>query len=319
MSTKGIASSVPHRGRRPLLPTEVVLRAHRDRPVERGPAQGTILVFGADGHVRDLITRALGPAFVVLADADTAYSEARNNEAAAAVVATRLYLPGRRTRVFARDRLRRRMSHHQTLMRDLRRAGIPRLIVLSSAFLYDDDGATELAPGAPVFPAGETMDAWAAEQSALDFAQLGGDVVTLRPGWTYYDRDRLSGEITTAASRGWKLVEGPGGAYVPAISAQSVASAVPHALNAIPGTYNLMGDSRVTQNDITEVLGDATQRSLHSLDYPGWREGSTLFGASRRLGGGDLSEATTWRDESRGLLPHLFELSRRANHTGGNR
>lgn len=273
------------------------------------PQHGSVLVVGAGGYLRDIVARALGDS-VVDAAGDVALRDQQAREVTAAVVLTDLHVPGLRTRFAAGSRFRRRRSHYRRLVRSLHDAQVSRLVVVSSAFLYG--AGNELSPTAPIVPAPETLDAWAAEEAARNFSALGGQVVVLRPGWTYYNSDGLTREVVAAANRGWQLIEGSSAALVPAISAGAVAAAVPLALHAPPGVHNLVGDRGITQSDVNAVLRAASGRRLHSLSYPGWRGDSTLFGASRQLSGPGFPEESPLTTPSIGLLPHLFDIVRTA-------
>lgn len=283
------------------------------------PGSGSVLLVGGDGYVRGLITRVLASRLVRTSADDLVLRDGPRGDIAAAVILTDLQVPGLRTRWSAGARLRRRRSHYRRLVRNLHDAQVPRLVVVSSAFLYGDGGGRDLSPTAPITPAAETVDAWAAEEAARSFAQSGGQVVTLRPGWTYFNSDGLTREVVAAANRGWQLIEGPSAAFVPAVSAAAVAAAVPLALRASPGVHNLVGDRGITQYDVNEILRAASGRKLHSLSYPGWRSGSTLFGASRQLNGTAFYEETSWAKPPGDLLTHLYDVVSTARHSGGSR
>jgi len=173
--------------------------------------------------------------------------------------------------------------------------GAARVIVLSTAFVYDDDRGAPLRPGAPTVTAAETSAATAAEQAARMFTGAGGDCVVLRLGWTCGAGDAITRRVLAAASRGWRLIDGDPGACVAMLAEPDAASAVEAALFAAPGTYNVTDGWPITQSALNTRLEAAAGRLLHGLDEPRWGEGGVLFGPSRKITSAAFTTLTGWR------------------------
>jgi hypothetical protein len=177
-----------------------------------------------------------------------------------------------------------------------RRRGAARIIVLSTAFRYDDDDGEPLHPGSPTLAAAETSPAAAAERAARLFTSLGGDSVVLRLGWTYSREEAITHRVLAAARRGWRLIDGDPGAWVAMIAEPDAARAVRPALTVPPGTYNVTDGCPVTQGMLNARLEAALGQTLHSLDDLGWYDG-ILFGPSRRITDRTFGDLTGWQPQ----------------------
>ena len=173
--------------------------------------------------------------------------------------------------------------------------GAARVIVLSTAFVYDDDRGVSLTPGAPTVSAAETSAATAAEQAARLFAGIGGECVVLRLGWTCGPQEAITRRVLAAARRGWRLIDGDPGASVAMLAEADAALAVRPALTAPPGTYDVTDGWPITQSALTDRLEGAVGRLLHSLDDPRWGACGVLFGRSRRITSTAFTTRTGWR------------------------
>jgi hypothetical protein len=178
-----------------------------------------------------------------------------------------------------------------------RKHGAARIIVLSTAFRYDDDRGVALYPGSPTLTAAETAQAAAAEAGARLFSRLGGESVVLRLGWTCGREDAITRRVVSAARRGWRLVDADPAAWVPMIAEADAARAVRPALTVPPGTYNLTDGCPVTQGMLNARLEAAAGQALHGLDDPGWSYRGALFGRSRKITGTAFGALTGWRPQ----------------------
>ena len=179
-----------------------------------------------------------------------------------------------------------------------RRHGAARVIVLSTAFRYDDDDGLPLHPGSPTLAAAETSPAAAAERAARLFAGLGGDSVVLRLGWTCSREEAITRRVLSAARRGWRLIDADPGAWVSMIAEPDAARAVRPALTVPSGTYNVTDGFPVTQGMLNAHLEAALDRPLHSLDELGWGANGILFGPSRRIADRTFGDLTGWQPQA---------------------
>jgi hypothetical protein len=178
---------------------------------------------------------------------------------------------------------------------DAREHGAARVVVLSTVFRYDDDRGLPLQPDWPTLTAAETAPAAAAEQAARLFAELGGDSVVLRLGWTFSGGEAITRQVVSAARRGWRLIDGDPAAWVAMITESDAARAVLPALTVTPGTYNVTDGCPITQGMLNTRLETALGRDLHSLDDPHWGYNGTLFGPSRKIADVAFGHLTGWR------------------------
>ena len=179
-----------------------------------------------------------------------------------------------------------------------RHHGAARVVVLSTAFRYDDDDGLPLHPGSPTLEAAETAPAAAAERAARLFTSLGGDSVVLRLGWTYSREEAITRRVLSAARRGWRLIDADPGAWVAMIAQPDAARAVRLALTVPPGTYNVTDGVPVTQGMLNARLEAALGRPLHSLDELAWGADGSLFGPSRRIADHTFGDLTGWQQQA---------------------
>jgi hypothetical protein len=267
--------------------------------------RGLFVLIGDPTPLRAAVALRLRTAAALLACLDTPASLAPALSAAAAgetglngatvVFVTVPRPPGLATRLRQRLRAPALARDFEQAVMDAREHGACRVIVLSTAFRYDDDRGLPLHPGSPTLTAAETAAAAAAEQAALLFTSLGGDSVILRLGWTVGPGEAITRQVLSAARRGWRLIDGDPAARIAMIAEPDAARAVLPARTAPPGTYNLTDGSPVTQAALNTRLATALGRDLHSLDDPGWGGGSALFGPSRTITDAAFSGLARWR------------------------
>lgn len=189
-----------------------------------------------------------------------------------------------------------------------REHGTARVIVLSTAFRYDDDRGVPLHPGSPVLNAPETAQAAAAEAAARLFGSLGGDCVVLRLGWTCGRDEDITRRVLSAARHGWRLIDGDPGAWVPMVGEADAARAVLPAFAVPPGTYHVTDGCPLTQGLINAWLEDAGCQALHGLDDPRWACGGALFGRSRRITDAAFGTLTGWHPQAAPAVASLAAM-----------
>jgi hypothetical protein len=233
---------------------------------------------------------------LALSPADSLPAAADDRLAGATVVfVTVPRLPGLASRLrhrFGSKGLAAGFEHAASTARGL---GATRLVVMSTAFRYDDDGGLPLNASSPVLAAPETAPAAAAERAAGLFASLGGDSVVLRLGWTYDSAESITRRVMGAARRGWQLIDGDPAAWIAALAEPDAARAVLPALTIAPGTYNVTDGTPVTQAMLNARLTAARSRPLHPLDDADWGSVGALFGVSREITDATFAQATGWR------------------------
>jgi nucleoside-diphosphate-sugar epimerase len=172
------------------------------------------------------------------------------------------------------DRLRTDAS--AAIARAAADAGVRRLVQESIAFVYADGGEAWLDEDAPVLGGGVTTTALTAERNAREL--FDGDTVVLE-----------------TARGGESAALGPPGAYRPMVWLEDAASAIPAALRAPAGTYNVADADPPTNAEIDAALAAAigvdALRPRAPLDGP--------LSRSQRVSCRRLREATGWAPRMR--------------------
>lgn len=237
------------------------------------------------------------PAHLAPALSPAAASSGAGLSGATVVFVTAPRPPGLATSLRHRFRARALRGGFERTVMEAREHGVTRVVVLSTVFRYDDDRGLPLQSDSPTLTAAETAPAAAAEQAARLFADLGGDSVVLRLGWTGGRGEAITRQVVAAARRGWRLIDGDPAAWVAMITESDAACAVLPALTVPPGTYNVTDGCPVTQGTLNARLETALGRDLHSLDDPHWGCDGTLFGPSRRIADVAFGDLTGWRPQ----------------------
>ncbi len=163
-------------------------------------------------------------------------------------------------------------------------AGVPRLVLLSTAAVYGDPpvrpgggGLDEETPvDAPLRPwehyARSKREAEGVARRIVE--NSAASLVTLRPSAVYGERDRLFTPLLGAWLRApVHLLAGSGRAPLPAVYAGNLAGAIVAALQgpATPGTtrtYNVTSDHPLSQRNFFAALARATGRPFRPLPLP---------------------------------------------------
>ena len=203
-------------------------------------------------------------------------------------------LPGLATHLHHRFRAAPLATSLEQAAETAHRHGAARAIVLSSAFIYDDDCGLPLDTTSPTLRAAETAPAAAAELAASRFASLGGEMVILRLGWAYGPAEAITRRVLSAARRGWRLIDGDPRAWLALIAEEDAAQAVLPALAVPPGVYHLTDGAPIAQGLFNASLEIVLGKVLHSFDDPGWGRDGSLFGLSRRITDTTFSYLTGW-------------------------
>jgi hypothetical protein len=276
-------------------------------PPRAAAGTGRVVLIGTPSPLRSAVARQLIPGTARLACLDTparlraALASAAGGAGDRGTGGTVVFVtvpspPGLASRLrhtFRAGALAAGFEQAVVTSRDL---GVTRVVVLSTAFRYDDDRGLSLHPGSPLVEAAETADAAAAERAAQLFTRLGGDSVVLRLGWTC-GGEGITRRVLSAARLGWRLIDGDPGAWVATIAEPDAARAVRAAITAPPGTYDVTDGCPVTQADLNIGLAVSAGRDLHSLGDSRWGYRGVLFGCSRRITGTEFRDVSGWRPE----------------------
>lgn len=255
-----------------------------------------VILIGAPSPLRSAVARELSAAARSHRALPATVTNGESGaDGAALVFVTVPRLPGVASRLRGRYRSLKLAAAFERAVTAARDHGIARVVVLSTAFRYDDDEGLAHFPGSPILTSPETAPAAAAEEAARLFTRLGGDSVVLRLGWTCGHEEGITRRVLSAARRGWRLIDADPAAWVPMIAQADAARAVQPALTAPAGTYNLTDGCPVTQGMLNARLECAYGRPLHSLDDPGWGHAGALFGVSRKITGTTFGALTGWR------------------------
>jgi nucleoside-diphosphate-sugar epimerase len=282
----------------------------------RIPAQAArVVLIGAPSPLRSAVAQQLQASSALLACLDTparlsspAVTSANGLAGATAMFVTLPRLPGLAARLRHRYRDPALTAGFEQAVTAVRHHGAARVVVLSTAFRYDDDRGLNLHPGSPTLEAAETAPAAAAERAAALFTSLGGDSVVLRLGWSYSREEAVTRRVLSAARRGWRLIDADPSAWVALIAEPDAARAVRPALTVPPGTYNVTDGFPVTQGMLNARLEAALGRRLHSLDELGWGADGTLFGPSRRIADRTFGDLTGWQPQAAPAAESLASL-----------
>ena len=282
----------------------------------RIPAQtARVVLIGAPSPLRSAVAQQLQASSALLACLDIparlscpAVTSGNGLAGATVVFVTLPRLPGLAARLRQRYRGPALAAGFEQAVSAARHHGAARVVVLSTAFRYDDDDGLTLHPGSPTLEAAETAPAAAAERAARLFTSLGGDSVVLRLGWTYGREEAITRRVLAAARRGWRLIDADPGAWVALIAEPDAARAVRPALTVPPGTYNLTDGCPVTQGMLNARLEAALGRPLHSLDELGWGADGTLFGPSRKIADRTFGDLTGWQPQAAPAAESLASL-----------
>ncbi len=208
----------------------------------RLPAQAArVVLIGVPSPLRSAVAQQLQASSALLACLDTparlsspAVTSANGLTGATVVFVTLPRLPGLAARLRHRHRDPALAAGFEQAVTTARHHGTARVVVLSTAFRYDDDRGLPLHPGSPTLEAAETAPAGAAERAAALFTSLGGDSVVLRLGWTYSREEAITRRVLAAARRGWRLIDADPGAWVAMIAEPDAARAIRPALTVPP-------------------------------------------------------------------------------------
>jgi len=278
---------------------------HEPVPARIPAPAARVVLIGAPSPLRAAVARQLSASNGLLACLDTparlcspAVTSGTGLAGATVVFVTLPRLPGLAARLRCRYRDPALAAGFEQAVTTARHHRAARVVVLSTAFRYDDDDGLTLHPGSPTLEAAETAPAAAAERAARLFTSLGGDSVVLRLGWTIGPEERITRRVLSAARRGWRLIDADPSAWVAMIAETDAARAVRSALTVPPGTYNVTDGYPVTQGMLNARLETALGRPLHSLDELGWGADGILFGPSRRIADRTFGDLTGWQPQS---------------------
>lgn len=176
--------------------------------------------------------------------------------------------------------------------------GVERLVRDVVTFVYADGGDDWLDEAAPVAASGPMAANLAAEGHVHRLTGAGGAGVVLRCGLFYGPDDRMSREMVHLARRGLTILLGPGPAWHAALHTSDIGPAVIAALDAPPGTYNVVDDEPMHRSDLVALLAACAGRPrLHRPPaFVAALAGSAgrVQARSQRVSNQRFREATGW-------------------------
>jgi UDP-glucose 4-epimerase len=194
------------------------------------------------------------------------------------------------------DRLRREGS--AAVARAAEAAGAARLVQESMTFLYADGGDAWLDEEAPAVGGGTTSSALVAEANAAE--RFGGDTVVVRFGQFVGPDSDLTKADLAAARAGVSTTVGRRSAYLPTVWLDDAGRAVVAALDAPPGTYNVVDDEPATREQIDAALAAVVGRGSLRPAVEGVPPELEPVSRSQRVSNRRLQDATGWAPRVRG-------------------
>jgi nucleoside-diphosphate-sugar epimerase len=177
-------------------------------------------------------------------------------------------------------------------------AGVGRLVQESVSMLYPDSGSRWIDEDVPVDRYPLARANLAAEASANRFSTSGGTGVVLRFGWFYGPGATHSEQLLAMARRHVGAVLGAPDSYVSSIHMTDAAAGVVAALDAPPGTFNVVDDEPLSKRDYAAALAAAVGKTSW-IRGPG--RAALLFGdrltsltRSLRVSNARLRATTGW-------------------------
>jgi 2-alkyl-3-oxoalkanoate reductase len=171
-----------------------------------------------------------------------------------------------------------------------------RLIQRSSAAVYADGGDDWISENSPVAPSQATRAAADGERIASEHVARGGAATVLRLAHPYGPDDRWTQQLMTLARRGWLLLDGPDGAYLPTIHLDEASRAVAASLQAPSGIYNVGDTDPLTNQQLNAMLACAVGRTrLHPLSPAIRTADREILARSHRLDARALQQVSQWK------------------------
>jgi hypothetical protein len=190
-----------------------------------------------------------------------------------------------------------------------RESGTTTLVGLSSALICSGPAGSPSDGAWPADAPAEASAALAVEAAAIRFSELGGQSAILRLGWPDGAADPLTQRILAAGAKGWQLLDGPSGAFVPIIEGRDAAAAVIAALRVPAGVYHVTDGYPRTQGQLAKAIELGFGNVLHPLYDPRWGLGR-IFGESRYLDGARFPRAGNWAPRVPDACDQLARLCR---------
>jgi nucleoside-diphosphate-sugar epimerase len=193
-------------------------------------------------------------------------------------------------------------------------AGVGRVVQESVCMLYQDSGAGWVDEDMPVDAYPMARGNLAAEAGTQRFSEAGGAGIVLRFGWFYGPGATHSEQLLGLARRHICAQLGPAGGYVSSIHVTDGGTAVPAALQAPPGTFNVVDDEPLTKRAYADALAEAVG-TRPWLRVPGRAalllgDRSTSLTRSLRVSNAKLRRETGWAPRYRSAREGLIATAR---------
>jgi nucleoside-diphosphate-sugar epimerase len=177
-------------------------------------------------------------------------------------------------------------------------AGVPRLVQESICFTYPDGGDTWLDESDPIDPPPGVDAVAVAEANGNRFTAAGRIGVVLRFGYFYGAGSAHTDESIRLARRHLGPVVGRPQAYLSSIHLADAAAAVVAALDCPAGTYNVVDDEPLTNDEYAKAVGAAVGKRPW-IHFPGRLAGlagnkTEVLTRSHRVSNAKFKEATGW-------------------------
>jgi nucleoside-diphosphate-sugar epimerase len=197
-----------------------------------------------------------------------------------------------------RDNDRIRIEGSATIVDAAIDARVDRVVQESVCMLYRDHGAEWIDESEPVDQYPMAQGNLAAEANANRFSEAGGTGVVLRLGWFYGPGATHSEQLLALARRHICVQMGRADGYVSSIHVADGGTAVAAALDAPPGTFNVVDDQPLTKRDYAEALAEAARKRTW-IRAPGRAalllgDRSTSLTRSLRVSNEKFHKATGW-------------------------
>jgi dihydroflavonol-4-reductase len=164
------------------------------------------------------------------------------------------------------------MAGTETALQAARQENVPRVVHFSSAGVFGTVGREEIAdesyPPKPISVYDRTK--LEGEKAALRSAELGLDVVVLRPGWAYGPRDRRTFKLIKSVCRGRFLMAGKGaGRQTPVYIDDLIQGALLAAEKGKKGeVYHLAAGEILPAREIVRVIASVCGREIPRFRLP---------------------------------------------------
>jgi 2-alkyl-3-oxoalkanoate reductase len=212
------------------------------------------------------------------------------------------------------DRIRREGSRN--LVDAALAGGVERFVQESFGMSYPDRGDSWIDESVPLDPVSYNRTVRDAEESARRFTAAGRTGVVLRFAAFYGPDSMVLTDMLRALRWGWAPLPGGPERFISSLSHDDAATAVVHALRALPGEYNITDNEPLRRREFFGALaalgGARAPRFLPRWMTPLFGDAGKLFARSLRIANAKFRGATNWvpryRSAREGLAAALSQM-----------